>query len=84
MTDSTKAQAKGRSKGKVPKAVDSNPKQNQKTYEEPSVSNKKNKIDKKICPYCMRVFHLDYQCMKNQVDQLTVVLKKNKISLSQI
>ena len=39
--NSNKAQAKGKSKQKEPKAVDSKPKKNQKTYEGASGSKKK-------------------------------------------
>ena len=34
-------------------------------------------------PYCMRGIHLEDYCMKKQVDQLTTLLKQNKISLPQ-
>ena len=79
--DSTKAQVKGKSKGKEPKVVDSKHKENQKTSEGASSSKKKKKFEKKMCPYCMRGFHLGDSCMKKQVDQFTCLLKKNKISL---
>ena len=68
VTDSTKAQAKGKSKGKEPKAVDSKPKENQKTSEGARGFKKKKKFEKKMCPYCMRGFHPEDSCMKNQVD----------------
>ena len=74
VTDSSKVQAKGKSKKKEPKAADSNPKQNQQTLEGASGSKKK-KFEKKMCPYCMRGFHLEKSCMKKQVDQLTTLLK---------
>ena len=83
MIDSTNAQDKGRHKGKEHKAFDSNPKENQNTYEGASGSKKKKNIDKNICPYCTRVFHLEDECMKKQIDQLSAVLKHNNISLPQ-
>ena len=60
VTDSTKAQVKW----KEPIEIDSNPKENQKTFEGPSGSRKKKQFEKKMCPYCMRGFHLEYSCMK--------------------
>ena len=83
VTDSTKAQAKGRPKGKESKAADSKPKENQKTSEGALGSKKKKKFEKKKCPYCMRGFHPEDSCMKKQVDQLTTFLKQNNISLPQ-
>ena len=68
VTDSTKAQAKGRPKGKEPKASDSKPKENQKTSEGALGSKKKKMFEKKMCPCCMRGFHPEDQCMKKQVD----------------
>ena len=62
--DSTKVQAKGKSEGKEPKAADSKPKENQKTYEGASGCKNKKKFEKKMCPYCMRGFHLEDSCMK--------------------
>ena len=83
VTDSNKAQAKGKSKKKDPKADISKPKHNQQTFEGASDSKKKKKFKKKMCPYCMRGFHLEYSCMKKQVDQLTALLKQNNIALPQ-
>ena len=57
MADSTKAQDKGRHKGKEPKASDSKPKENQKTSKGASGSKKRKIFEKKMCPYCMRGFH---------------------------
>ena len=68
VTDSTKVQDKGRPKGKDPKAADSNPKENQKTYEGASNSKKNKKFEKKKCPYCMKGFHPEDSCMKNTLD----------------
>ena len=50
VTDSTKAQAKGRPKGKDPKSTNFNPKENQKSSEGASSSKKKKKFEKKMCP----------------------------------
>ena len=49
VTDSSKAQAKGKSKKKHPKAADSKPKPNQQASEGASISKKK-KFEKKLCP----------------------------------
>ena len=57
VTDSTKVQAKGKSKGKEPKAADLKPKENQKNFEGYLGSEKKKKFGNKMCPYCMRGFH---------------------------
>ena len=83
VTDSRKAQAKGKSKTMEPKEADSKPKQNQQTSEAAFGSKKKKKFENKMCPYCMRGFHLEKSCMKKQVDQLTALLKHNNISLPQ-
>ena len=64
VTDSSKAQAKGKSKKKEPKVVDSKPKQNQQTSEEAFGSKKKNKM----CPYYMSGFHPEKLCLKKQVN----------------
>ena len=59
VTHSTKAQAKGRDKGKKHKTIDSNPKDNHKTSEGASGSKKKKKFKKKLCPYCEKGYHLE-------------------------
>ena len=64
MSDSTNAQAKGKHKGKDPKAIDSKLKENQRSSERASGSIK----EKTKCPYCMRGFHLESQCMKNTIE----------------
>ena len=69
VTDSSKAQDKGKSKKKDPKEVDSKPKHNQKNSEGTSGSKKK-KFDKNICLYCVKGFHLEEHCMKNHIDQI--------------
>ena len=61
---SSKVQAKGKSKNKEPKEADSNPKQNQQTFEGASSSKKKNKK----CPYYMRGFHPEASCMKKTLN----------------
>ena len=83
VTDSTKAQDKGRAKGKEPKAYDSKPKESKKTPEGSLSSKKKKKFEKNMCPYCMRGFHLEDSCMKKQVDKLTALLQQNNIALPQ-
>ena len=74
MKDSTKAQAKGRPKGKEPKAFDSKPKGNQKNSEGASGPKKKERFENKKCPYCMRGFHPEGSCMKKTLDQLENIL----------
>ena len=64
MSNSTNAKAKGRHKGKEPKASDSKPKESQKSFEGASVSKRKKKFEKTDCPYCMRGFHPEIHCMK--------------------
>ena len=81
MTDSTKVQYKGRTKGREPKEVDSKPKENQKTSKGASKSNKSNKFENKKCPYCMRGFHPEESCMKKIVDQWNVLCVQNNIAL---
>ena len=83
MTNSTKDQSKGKSKGKDPKAIDSKPKENKNNSEGALGSKKKKKFENKMCPYCMRGFHPEKYCMKKQVDELIDLLKKNNISLPQ-
>ena len=74
VTDSSKAQAKGKSKKKEPKAANSKPKHNQQTYEG-AFGSKKKKFENKLCPYCVKGYHLEYHCMKKQIDQLSALLK---------
>ena len=75
VTDSTKAQDKGIPKGKEPKAYDLKLNENQKTSEGDLGSKKKKKFEKKMCSYCMRGFNPEDSCIKNQVNQLTSLLK---------
>ena len=79
VSDSSKAQEKGKSKKKEPKAADSKPKQNQKTSEGASVSKKK----KKKCPYYMRCFHPKDSCMKKTLNQMKNLCVQNNIGLPQ-
>ena len=81
VTYSTKAQAKGRNKGKEPKASNSKPKESHKSSEGASGSKKKKKFEKKMCPYCMRVFHPEDSCMKKTLDQLKALCVQNNVSL---
>ena len=80
---STKAQAKGKYKGKEPKSDDLKPKDNQKTTKGASGSKNNKKFEKKMCPYCMRGFHLEDSCMKKTLDQLKALCVQNNISLPQ-
>ena len=70
MTNSNKAQAKGRHKGKEPKASDSKPKEDQKTSKGALGSKNKRKFEKKMCPDCTRGFHPEDSCMKKTLNQL--------------
>ena len=79
-TESSKVQAKGKSKKKDPKAVDLKPKHNQQTSEGAS-SSKKNKFEKNICPYCATGFRIEDRCMKNHIDKLSSLFKQHNISL---
>ena len=67
-SDSSKVQAKGKSKKKEPKEVDSKPKQNQQTSKGASGSKKK-KFENKLCPYCEKGYHLEYYSMMKQLDE---------------
>ena len=57
MKKSNNTQVRGNPKGKFPKATDSNPKENHRSFEGASGFKKKKKFEKNICPYCMRGFH---------------------------
>ena len=57
MSDSTNVQAKGKHKGKEPKAYYSKPKESQKYSKGDLVSKKKKKFENTKCPYCMMGFH---------------------------
>ena len=83
MTDSNNAQARGKHKGKETKNTDLNPKENQRSFDGASGFEKKKKFEKTRCPYCMRGFHPESQCMKNAIDQFTKLLEHNNISLPQ-
>ena len=75
----SKVRAKGKSKKKVPKEVDSNPEQNQQTFEGASVSKKK-KFEKKLCPYCENGYHIEYHCMRKEIDEISALLKQHNIT----
>ena len=79
MIDSNNAQERGKHKGKETKKTESNPKENQEYSDAASGSKKK----KTKCPYCMRGFHPEIQCMKKKIDQLSTLLKHINISLPQ-
>ena len=75
MKNSNNAQARGKHKGKETKNIDSRPKENKRYSDGASGSKKKKKFEKAKCPYCMRGFHLESQCMKKTIDQLTKLLE---------
>ena len=78
VTDSSKAQEKGKSKKKEPKAADLKPKQNQQTSKGASGSKKKN-FEKQLCPYCEKGYHLEDNCMRKQLDEISTLLMKHNI-----
>ena len=81
MSDSTNVQDKWKHKGKDPKESDSKPKVIQKYFEGASSSKRKKIFEKTKCPYCMRGFHPERQCMKKKIDQFPSLLEQNNISL---
>ena len=78
VSDSSKAQEKGKSKKKEPKAADLKPKQNQQASER-AFDSKKNKFGKKLCPYCEKLYHLEYRCMRKELDEMSALLKQHNI-----
>ena len=79
VSNSSKAQAKGKSKKKEPKAADSKPKQNQPSFERASGSKKK-KFGKRLCPYCEKGSHLEDHCMRKELDEMYALLKQHNIA----
>ena len=75
MTYSNNAQERGKQKGKEPKATDLKPKENQRYSDGVSGSKKKKKFEKTKCPYYMRGFHLESQCMKKTINQLSTLVE---------
>ena len=67
MTDSKNVQERGKNKGKETKKTDSKPKENKNLLMEPQVPRKKKKFNKTKCPYYMRGFHPESQCMKKTI-----------------
>ena len=74
-------QERGKHKEREKKNTDSNPKENQEYFDGASSSKKKKKFEKTKCPYCMRGFHPESQCMKKKIDQLSTLLEHNNIYL---
>ena len=60
-----------------------NSKENQQSFGGASGSKKKKKFEKTRCPYCMRGFHPERQCMKKKIDQLSTLLEQKNIALPQ-
>ena len=77
--DSTKAQAKWKTKQKDPKAADSKPKQNQQTSEGTFGSKQKKKFENKLCPYYKKGYHLEDHCMRKELDEMSALLKQHNI-----
>ena len=63
-------QAKGKSKKKDPKVADLNPKSNEQSSEGGS-GYKKKKFEKKLCRYCEKGYHLEENCMRKQLDEMS-------------
>ena len=82
VTNSSKAQAKGKSKKKEPKAIDSKPKQNQQASEGASGSKKK-KFEKKLCTYCEKGYHLEEHCMRKQLDEMSAFSSSTTLLLQE-
>ena len=74
VSDSSKVQAKEKSKKKNPKPADSKPKQNQQASEGASISKKK-KFEKNLRPYCEKGCHLEEHCMRKQLDEMIALVK---------
>ena len=55
---------------------------NKEQSNEPSSSkrSKKNGKGKTLCSYCGRGFHLEISCMRRQIDEMTLLLKKHNIT----
>ena len=70
MTDLNNVQERGKHKWKEPKTIDSKPKENHRSSDGALGSKKKKKFEKTKCPYCMRGFHLENQCMKKPIEYL--------------
>ena len=79
VSDSSKAQAKRKSKQKDQKTADSKPKSNQQSSKGGS-SSKKKKFKNMLCPYCEKGYHLKEHCMRKQFDEMYTLLKQNNIA----
>ena len=79
ITNSSKAQAKGKSKKKETKVADSKPKQNQQAFER-AFGSKKKKFEKKLCPYCEKGYLLEDHCMSKEIDEMSTLLKQHNIA----
>jgi len=77
--ESSKAQEKGKSKKKEPKEADSKPKPNQKASEGAS-NPKKKKFKKNLCLYCEKGYHLEENCMRKQLDEMSALLNQHNIA----
>ena len=73
--DSSNAQARGKQKGKETKNIDLKPKENQKSSNGASSSNKNKKFEKAKCSNYMRGFHPKSKCKNKTIDQLSKLLK---------
>ena len=78
VTESSKAQAKGKTKNKDSKVANLKPKQNQQASKR-AFGSKKKKFGKKLCPYCEKGYHLEDHCMRKELDEMSTLLKKHNI-----
>ena len=79
VSNSSKVQAKGKSKKRETKAIDLKSKQNQKNSEGASASKKK-KFEKNLCPYFEKGYHLEDHFMRKEIDEMSSLLKEHNIS----
>ena len=83
VTDSNNVKARGKHKRKETKNIDLKPKENHISFDGALGSKKNKKFEKTKCPYCMRGFHIEGQCMKKIIDKMSTLLEHNNISLPQ-
>ena len=55
------------------------PKQNQQDFEG-AFDSKKKKFGKKLCPYCEKGYHLEYHCLRKEIDEMSTLLKQHNIA----
>ena len=77
------AQVKGRHKGKDKKNIETKPQENQNPSDGASGSkkDKQKRFKKTKFPYIKRGNHPENLCMKKTIDQMSIILEQNSISL---